>query len=114
MGNYNYEEPEENTQYPTGNEIVDNPILEIYRIFNILFSFQNRKKEGKEKEEKSKERIECIIPEKEFKVFLNCMKDYKNQLYFLNKITKARAASKEIPEDVFKYLEQIFFYFGFI
>ena len=57
MGNYNYEEPEENTQYPTGNEIVDNPILEIDRIFNILFSFQNRKKKAKKKKKKVRKKL---------------------------------------------------------
>ena len=86
-----YGKSEENTKYPTKNEIVNDPKLEIDRIFNILFYNQNKK-----------------ITEEEFNNFLECMNDYENQLYFLIKISQARTITKEIPEEVLQYLERIF------
>ena len=91
MGKSCYEKSEENIKYPTRNEIVINPKLEIDRIFNILFSNQNKK-----------------ITKEELHNFLEYMKDYNNQLYFLNKINQVRTTSYEIPEEVFQYLKKIF------
>ena len=61
MGKSCYEKSEENIKYPTRNEIVINPKLEIDRIFNILFSNQNKK-----------------ITKEELHNFLEYMKDYNN------------------------------------
>ena len=81
MGICGYEKSKENTKYPTKNEIVNGPKLEIDRIFNILFSNQNKK-----------------ITKEKFDNFLKYMKDYENQLYFLNKINQDIDKSDDIPK----------------
>ena len=86
MGKSCYEKSEENTQYPTNNEISD----EINRIFGILFSKKNKK-----------------ITKEEFNNFLKYMKDYENQLYFLEKMNKARSFGR-VQKDKFQYLKKIF------
>ena len=86
MGKSCYEKSEENIKYPTNNEISD----EINRIFGILFSKKNKK-----------------ITKEEFNNFLKYMKDYKNQLYFLEKMNKDRSFGR-VQKDKFQYLEKIF------
>ena len=90
MGNYCGDAKNE-PKYPTNIE--EKAKDEIDKFFKIYFTKTN-------KEEKDDN---ISIND-----LLKYMKVFENQLYFTVQLSQARAVKKNIPKDVFNYLEQIF------